>query len=345
MRSRPSVGALERKSGTQAAASATWAAVEPRLNAPAVAPLFEHIDAGHELAGLAGAQSVSAELADALWAVAGPRQVELALGLAANVRPSSYGLLTYLLATSDTVAQTLHRLRRHYALLSSAARYEVDGRSLALEVAGHRPSVGRGMFGVAVAVGFLRAEVRGSFALSEVDLEMREPTVAIQHACARFFGTEVRFGARRTRVVVDKTAWHMPLRGADPQLGELLEAQARVRQTKPSVTQRVEEVLRVRSDPTLSMVSEALRMAPRSVRRHLEREGSSFRALLDEARCRRAEALLTAGASNAATAEALGYCDAAAFRKAFKRWMHVTPDVYRSALRGQAGSSEVLGVR
>ncbi len=82
--------------------------------------------------------------------------------------------------------------------------------------------------------------------------------------------------------------------------------------------------------PDMEEVSASLHMSSRSLRRHLQAEGSSFKKLLDEARQRDAVRLLAdrrLGLSQIATM--LGYQDPANFTRAFRQWTGTTPQRYR----------------
>lgn len=72
-----------------------------------------------------------------------------------------------------------------------------------------------------------------------------------------------------------------------------------------------------------------LNFSPRSFRRRLMEEGTSFRHLLQEARQARAKNLLQAADLPLSTiAERLGYSDTAAFSRAFKEWTRISPRRY-----------------
>ena len=76
------------------------------------------------------------------------------------------------------------------------------------------------------------------------------------------------------------------------------------------------------------------RMTPRTLRRRLLDEGTSYRALCDEAREALAEELLAAPLlAVERIAERLGYANASSFILAFKRWKGQPPQAYRRALR------------
>lgn len=73
--------------------------------------------------------------------------------------------------------------------------------------------------------------------------------------------------------------------------------------------------------PDLEVVASELHMSSRTLRRHLEREGTSYRNLVDEVREHLAEELLAIGAlSVAEIGRRLGYADTPSFTAAFKRW-------------------------
>jgi AraC-like DNA-binding protein len=77
------------------------------------------------------------------------------------------------------------------------------------------------------------------------------------------------------------------------------------------------------------LVAQKLGMSTRSLRRHLVREGTSFRALSDNARNDRAKKMIHSGIPFDAIAEKLGYADERSFRRAFLRWNEVTPSAFR----------------
>jgi AraC-like DNA-binding protein len=83
----------------------------------------------------------------------------------------------------------------------------------------------------------------------------------------------------------------------------------------------------VRSD--MSQVAHALGLSVRSLRRRLDAEGVSFHTIVNEAASIIAKDLLEVkGMSIQEAAFAMGFCDAAGFHRAFKRWTGVTPRTY-----------------
>ena len=82
--------------------------------------------------------------------------------------------------------------------------------------------------------------------------------------------------------------------------------------------------------PALENMADRLSVSPRTLKRHLQQAGLSYRQLQDEERYRQAKRLLAKpGNSISEAAYALGYNDVANFSKAFKRWSGLTPKGYR----------------
>jgi AraC-like DNA-binding protein len=84
--------------------------------------------------------------------------------------------------------------------------------------------------------------------------------------------------------------------------------------------------------PSAAEVASAFDIAERSFRRQLSAEDSSFRALLDGVRFRKAQQLLKGSRLPVeAIAQQLGYAESAAFIHAFQRWAGCSPAVFRNA--------------
>ncbi len=88
----------------------------------------------------------------------------------------------------------------------------------------------------------------------------------------------------------------------------------------------------IANPPTLAAIAKLLEVSDRSLRRQLREQGISFRGLLDEFRMQIAlRYLRTTKLANEDIALALGFSDAANFRRAFRRWTNKSP----SEIRGE----------
>ncbi len=84
--------------------------------------------------------------------------------------------------------------------------------------------------------------------------------------------------------------------------------------------------------PSLDVVARHLHLTPRTLHRHLQREGTSFKLVLDAVRHSLALRYLDSKRlSIQEIAYVLGYTEIANFRRAFKRWEGIPPSEYQAS--------------
>lgn len=139
-------------------------------------------------------------------------------------------------------------------------------------------------------------------------------------------------------LVFDASMLVRPSSSADAALREVLGEQVRFLLPPPErdVVHRAGEVLREAlaggTAPSLAQVAKTLGTSARSLQRALGEAGTTFHAVLAQARFREAEALLGDPAMTVAqVADRLGYADTRAFTRAFRQWSSRSPSAYRAA--------------
>lgn len=114
---------------------------------------------------------------------------------------------------------------------------------------------------------------------------------------------------------------------------EQLQQRTRTRSLHEQITQLLGPLLKGR-EPGLQQVADRLRLPVWTLRRKLEEEGTSYRAILNETRRDLAMAYIRdTEAAFGEIAWLLGFSSAEAFQRAFKRWSGQTPGEYRRAER------------
>jgi len=100
-----------------------------------------------------------------------------------------------------------------------------------------------------------------------------------------------------------------------------------------SVTRRIREILGDdfrREMPSFEELTTRLNMSARTLRRRLEKEGTSYQRIKDNARRDMAISLLSRGSLTVSdVAELTGFSDPSAFHRSFKKWTGQSPGSYR----------------
>ncbi len=160
-------------------------------------------------------------------------------------------------------------------------------------------------------------------------------------------GFPIRFEAPEIRLFLSAELLATKLPGADPlnhpRLVALCEKVAEKAQGEPTPVVRVTRFLKEGQNLALplSEVAAALGYSERSLRRHLEQSGTTFRDLTNEIRERRARAMLAGSDIPIQTiASELGFETASNFARSFKRWTGKSPSDFRSVGNENDGSGQ-----
>ena len=259
----------------------------------------------------------------------------LALELARVTPLGAWPLIDYLVVTADTVEAGVRQLARYLRITGAPFSIEVrdDIEPIRVEMTtGAAPFAIE--FDAALMVLHLRNEADGVFAASLSFAHTLDDAAEF----ARILGCPVKANAAWSGISVPQQTWRLPLRRRDPILRQVLEGHAdEILARLPAHTGLALEVQRALAsrvaggDTRIESVGRVFGMSARTLQRRLADEGLSFQKLLDDARKVAAgryldESTLAIGE----IAYLLGYSEAAAFHRAFKRWYRATPEAFRS---------------
>jgi AraC-like DNA-binding protein len=188
---------------------------------------------------------------------------------------------------------------------------------------------------IGIHVSLMRDIMGPEFAPEQVSLTYSEN--ADFHLPADLIGCPVRFASELNRIdfrsawldqparLGNKTTYPMILALCDDLLNEL--------KLRVGIAGEIRALLLrdITNPPTLATIAKLLEVSDRSLRRQLQEQGISFRGLLDELRMQIALNYLRATRlANEDIALALGFSDAANFRRAFRRWTNKSPSEIRA---------------
>ncbi len=257
---------------------------------------------------------------------------------------TAFGALGFAMVSSPNARSALELALRYFQLTFAFTRFHVeeqgDETHITLEDTGLPEAIRA--FVVERDAAALVTVQRDLFSqrpgLKGLCFAFRAPADIARHE--QFFGMRPAFGAGANTVVMSTAALMEPLsqsnelaqRAAEDQCRLLLERQ----RSRDGVAARVRTHLARHGAymPGMEAVAGELCITPRTLRRWLHDEGTTFLSLRDEVRRALAEELLTGLACSVEqVAERLGYAEPTCFINAFKRWTGTTPLVYRKNVR------------
>ena len=253
------------------------------------------------------------------------------------------GVLGFAFLTSATVQEGFERILPYQALLPSHVRFAIDGDDSHEYVvaddsdipAAIRPFiVERDLAGLAAVLAGANIPICVDWVETTLD-EQRAQRLAQTWSLT----TDVRPNQPVNRIAGARGSLDVALPQADPNTTRVFERQCRElldgRLSRVGVAGQVRS--RILHDqrrfPSMKTIADELHLDPRTLRRKLTDEKTSYRDLIAEARRARAEQLLAGNAPIETIARQLGYAETASFTHAFTRWTGLRPSEFRRELR------------
>jgi AraC-like DNA-binding protein len=263
------------------------------------------------------------------------------LHLGERFNPKNIGPLTYVVLNSPTVAVADDQVARYLKLYNQAATVSrrVEGERAYLQYVlcdlGIESPRQQNEYSLAIRLNTIRMMVGSQWTPLEVQFAHAAPGQVSEHQ--RIFGAPVLFGYQTNNLVIEREFLGQQVPAADERLYQIMQRYfQRIIDEMPedpgmlsSVRKAIAESMRD-GDPSLARVAKKMAMSPRTLQRQLKEQATDYKRLRDDTRRRFALSYLK-DRRNALSEIAflLGYSEAAAFTRAFKRWTGLTPLAYR----------------
>jgi len=269
------------------------------------------------------------------------------IGLAAldYMRPSTLGVLGYVLSHCVTLRDVVDAVLRYQNLLSPAVQWSLQQGATNRVTIEAAPPMQSLAFPLETQVGVLVVVGR-----QLTGVEWIPDRILLRHVprgdpaeFTRRLGREVEFGAECNALELSAETLALPVLGARPQLQPAVVAlvesieQPAAEPAPPEHTGRVLTLLHDEIPKGMTTKDEAARslgVSARTLTRRLQEEGVSFRALLERARQDLAQGWLgNDGVAIHEVAYLLGYSEPSTFHRSFRRWTGQTPSAWRQSHR------------
>ncbi len=285
---------------------------------------------------------VSADNMSRLWRVAVKMTGDPCFGLraASNVRPTTFHALGFALMVSSSMHDAFERLRRFSRIVSDVTEVKLEyvegAMTVYLNPTDRLTQLSDEAFDMIVAavVSFARMLIDSELNPIKVELIRKKP--AQSKKFRDFFQSPVIFSREHNRIFFDIRDMKKPLQAANAEIARsndqiVVEYLARFDKSRIShlVHEKLIELLPL-GEPSIENLSNALGMTVRSLHRHLQKENTGYREILNDIRQYLAtQYLKQRHLSIIEVAFRLGYSDSSNFTRAFKRWFRLSPKQYR----------------
>lgn len=304
---------------------------------------LERLDQDHRLPA-----SIIHKMLEAMVSATGDPDIGLKGARARS--PGDGGVLEYAISSASTAGDAIAAAGRYASLMTDALelRLEVVGPDAFVRLDNRviLPRAGMDFQVGAIYHAFSCIWAAGAGTSLRIFLSYPAPDDTSEYT--RTFGTTpIEFGAPFSGFKFDaiwlsaklasaeSTLHDVILRHAEKALSELPRARKLTERVRSAILNEL-----AGGNPSVAHVAPRLHMSARTLERRLEREGTTFSALLDD--MRKGLALRYVGGQDLAFTEIaflLGFSQVSSFHRAFKRWTSETPLSYRRSRLGIRGST------
>jgi AraC-like DNA-binding protein len=274
---------------------------------------------------------------------------DIGLKAAREIALGDYGAVEYAARSAATFGDAANTVGRYMRLLNDALRFslhiEGDRSVVQLDSVVPLPRASADYQSAAFHISSIHAWSGTSPPEFEAWFTHNRPA-DIREYERTFPGATLRFDAPFNGFTFARAYLELPMRSADPNLHALIRKHAEAMLAElpraQNITERVRDLLTKElagGSPSLTHIARQIGMSESTLARHLEEESTTFKVLLED--LRRRLALRYVRRSELPISEIaflLGFSQAPAFHRAFKRWTDQTPLEYRRAPLATTGS-------
>jgi len=267
---------------------------------------------------------------------------DLGLKAVLRVERGGYDVIEYVGRSASNWGEAMELMLRYIRLVNEAAEFSLQVREQRafVELRSRVPLNRAASDFQAATIALVARRWLGSLDSFEAWFTHAEPQDLSVYR-SLFGEAPLHFDAPQDAVSFDRALLDVPMRTADPKLNAVLRRHAEhliSELPEPNwLTGKVRQLLLnllPAGHSNADYVAARLGMSRRTLTRHLEREGVTYKELLEQARRELAYQYLASHSTDIQQiAFMLGYSETAAFSRAFRRWSGQSPAEYRRTRR------------
>jgi AraC-like DNA-binding protein len=258
-------------------------------------------------------------------------------------QPGSWSILGYLMMNCKTLGEAFEKSGRYQRIIGNmiTARMELGLGKVRVVyfTPPHAPQMSRHCFDSTFSSSVRLARTLSGLPLNPLEVTFIYPEPKSRAEYERIFNCPVHFAKKDNSMTLDMRMGSLPVRMANPALLEHFEKYAQdflaQMERNDATTKTVTKIILARLDDeslSIEKVAREMSVSVRTLQKRLEAEGVVFSDLLRDIRQRLARKYLHENYSVEQITYLLGFSEPSVFRKAFKKWMGVTPREYRDTM-------------
>ena len=266
------------------------------------------------------------------------------LDIGQNMHPSDYGIFGYAMMNCESLYAALKTAAQHKSILNQKlyANFIEGSEDIYYQI---NTDLNTRDSHILIELDFSTAfefakKLAGPFIGGDVRLKAvyfsHKPLGPISHyeAC---FGCPVHFNAVHNQLVLNRSELDIPVYGANPKVLSALEDKilkvVSYYDNELMLSQRVAQYVSKKLEyelPSANKAASDFFMSVSLFKKRLSEEGTSYIRICDEVRLKKGRELIQKNKSNIKEiAFQLGFSNASAFNRAFKKWTGLSPSEYR----------------
>ncbi len=279
------------------------------------------------------------KLADMAYRVTG--NPALGLHLVSDYVEKPHHLINYLMLSCSTLLEGYQCYSRYARIDADYSEVELreEADNIAIVYSNRSGYQANWIIELHMTANLMFCQSFGSEDIKPVEIRLTYPAPDYWKKYQQIFQAPILFSMNETAIVLQKEDLLTPVTTANPSLKLILEKQADELLRKivhsGSLREKVEQYIRTHlSSGTVDVksTSDAMAMNRSTLRRQLNKEGTSFSYLLNTERQSQSLQNLRKGVSITEISELLGFSDSSSFQHAFKRWFGKSPRAYHQSI-------------
>jgi len=254
--------------------------------------------------------------------------------------PGSWSILGYLMMNCKTLGEAFEKAGRYSRVIGNLIDGKVEIKFNRVKVIyytpPHAPKMSRHCFESTFASSVRMMRTLSGRDLSPLEVTFIYPEPEDRGEYDRVFKCPVHFGHKHNSMTLDLSIGNVPVLMANPGLLDYFERYAQEfiagLERKDATTQAVTKIILANLDNenlSIRSVAKEMAMSVRTLQNRLSAEGVVFSDLMCDIRQRLAKRYLSEDYTVEQITYLLGFSEPSSFRKAFKKWLGMTPREYR----------------